>query len=174
MRRFIILLALFAIAYQANAQQAKDPYDNSEKFSVIGGFTSTGSEFAFWSDNVYGGNVQLLFDVFKLGEGAIGIKASGAWSDGFSGYYGGLNLRIGSRFFGDLDLLFGYSSVKNEKLLESYQSDEFSGGAFVGTLGIGYRFKNPLFLRLAFAGHFPFNDNGLNTGLMLQLGFRIR
>jgi hypothetical protein len=47
-------------------------YDNSEKFTILGGFTATGSEFVFYSDNVYGGNVQLVYDVLKIQEGANG------------------------------------------------------------------------------------------------------
>ena len=176
MKIVTIILVLIMIGQYANAQQVnnKDHYDNSKKFSILGGFTSTGSEFVFWSDNVYGGNVQLLYDFLKIGEGAIGFKVSGARANGFSGYYGGLDFRIGSRFFGDVDLLFGYSSVKNEKLLISYNTTAFSGGAFVGSLGIGYRFINPLFIRLAYAGHFPFGASGLNSGFMFQLGFRFK
>ena len=149
-------------------------YDNSEKLSVLVGFTSTGSEFVFWSDNVYGGNLQLVYDIKKIEEGAIGLKGSVALSDGYSGYYGGLNFRIGSRFFGDVDLLFGYSSIKNEKLLTSYNTDQYNGGAFVGTIGIGYRFANPLFVRIAYAGHFPFSSKGLNSTFIFQLGYRIK
>lgn len=150
-------------------------YDNSEKLSILGGFTSTGSEFVFWSDNVYGGNFQILYDVKKIQEGAIGLKASGAWAEGFGGYYGGLNFRIGSRFFGDLDLMYGYSNISNEKLLSSYTPKEHSGGAFVGDIGIGYRFaNNPLFVRLAYIGHFPTGNSGLNTAINIQLGYRIK
>ena len=150
-------------------------YDNSEKISVLGGFTSTGSEFVFWSDNVYGGNLQLLYDVKKIWEGAIGVKGTGGWSPGYSGYYGGLNLRVGSRFFWDMDLLYGYSSVTNEKLLSNYTVDQYEGGAFVGNMGLGFRFaSNPLFIRLAYIGHFPTADRGINTAFNLQLGFRIK
>jgi len=63
---------------------------------------------------VYGGNLQLIYDFKKIEEGAIGLKGSAALSDGYNGFYGGLNGRIGSRFFGDMDVLFGYSSIKNE------------------------------------------------------------
>ena len=169
MKKIIITIILIHSGLLSFAQ-----YDNSEKLSVLAGFTSTGSEFVFWSDNVYGGNLQLVYDIIKIEEGAIGLKASGAWSSGYQGYYGGLNFRIGSRFFGDLDLLFGYSSIKNEKLLSSYNSNEYNGGAFVGTIGIGYRFTNPLYVRIAFAGHFPFSSKGLNSGFVFQLGYRIK
>ena len=115
MKRIFIVLFLVVSNLVAQAQ-----YDNSEKLSVLAGFISTGSEYIFWSDNVYGGNVQLIYDVKKIHEGAIGLKASTGFSKGFQGYYGGGNFRIGSRFFGDMDLLFGYSSINNEKLLSSY------------------------------------------------------
>jgi len=164
---FTVVLLFFVLL--ADAQ-----YDNSEKMSLLVGFTTTGSEFVFWNDNVYGGNLQIVYDVKKIEEGAIAIKASGSWAEGFQGYYGGMNFRIGSRFFGDLDLLFGYSSVTNEKLLSGYDTDNYSGGAFIGGLGIGYRFKNPLFIRLAYAGHFPFKSKGLNSGFNFQLGYRIK
>ena len=91
----IITFLFFILALAVTAQ-----YDNSEKLTLLGGFTSTGSEFVFWQDNVYGGNVQLIYDVKKIEEGAIGLKAASAFSSGYSGYYGGLNLRVGSRFFG--------------------------------------------------------------------------
>jgi len=110
MKKITLTLALITICHLATAQ-----YDNSEKISVLAGFTSTGSEFVFWSDNVYGGNLQLVYDVKKIEEGAIGLKGSAALSDGYYGFYGGLNGRIGSRFFGDMDALFGYSSIENEK-----------------------------------------------------------
>ena len=152
-------------------------YDNSEKLSILAGFASTGSEFVFWSDNVYGGNFQLVYDVKKIHEGAIGLKASVALSSGYQGYYGGLNFRIGSRFFGDIDLLFGYSSISNEKLLSNYGANvgKYSGGAFVGGIGIGYRFaNNPLFVRLGYSSHFPIDHLGLNTAFTFQLGYRIK
>ncbi|RLD82784.1 MAG: hypothetical protein DRJ10_04665 [Bacteroidetes bacterium] len=171
MEKLTITLFLISINYVAIAQ-----YDNSEKLSILAGFVSTGSEFVFWSDNVYGGNFQLVYDVKKIEEGAIGLKASAALSSGYQGYYGGLNLRIGSRFFGDMDLLYGYSSITNEKLLSNYGANinKYSGGAFVGNIGIGFRFAdNPLFVRLAYGGHFPTNHLGLNTAFFIQLGFRI-
>ena len=34
-----------------------------------------------------------------------------------------LKERSDSRFFGDIDLLFGYSSISNEKLLSNYGSN---------------------------------------------------
>ena len=151
-------------------------YDNSEKFTILAGFVSTGSEFIIFSDNTYGGNFQLVYDIKKIQEGAIALKASTTLSDGFQGYYGGANFRIGSRFFGDIDLLFGYSSITNESLLSSYGAgiDNYSGSAFVGNIGIGYRFaNNPLLLRLVWGGHFPINHMGLNTTFSFQLGFRI-
>lgn len=152
-------------------------YDNSEKLSLLAGFTSTGSEFVFWSDNVYGGNLQLIYDVKKIEEGAIGLKGSAALSEGYNGFYGGLNGRIGSRFFGDMNALFGYSSITNEKLLSNYGADvdKYSGAAFVGDLGIGFRFaSNPLFVRMAFAAHVPIGHTGLNTAFVLQLGYRLK
>ena len=169
MKKITITLALASFCYLAVAQ-----YDNSEKISVLVGFTSTGSEFVFWSDNVYGGNLQLVYDFKKIEEGAIGLKGSAALSDGYNGFYGGLNGRIGSRFFGDMDVLVGYSSIKNEKLLSSYNTNKYSGGAFVWDIGIGYRFINPLFVRLAFAAHTPINHTGLNTAYIVQLGYRIK
>ena len=108
----IIQLAFFLLL----TVHAYGQYDeNKEKITIISGFLSTGSKFVFSSDNVYGGNFQVVYDVLKIEEGSIGLKASGAWADGFSGYYGGANLRIESRFFGDLDLLFGHSQsvIKN-------------------------------------------------------------
>ncbi len=168
MNKIITLLFLFT-TLAVNAQ-----YDNSEKLTILGGFTSTGSEFVFWADNVYGGNVQLLYDVKKIHEGAIGLKASSTFSNGYTGYYGGLNLRIGSRFFGDTDLLFGYSTISNETLLKSYDTDKFTGGAFVGNIGLGYRLANtPLLFRLAFCTHFPFGESALNTSYNIQIGYRI-
>ena len=172
MKKITITLALITICHLAMAQ-----YDNSEKISILAGFTSTGSEFVFWSDNVYGGNLQLVYDIKKIEEGAIGLKGSAAISDGYNGFYGGFNGRIGSRFFGDMNALFGYSSITNEKLLSNYGAgvNKYSGGAFVGDIGIGFRFaSNPLFVRMAFAGHLPINHTGLNSAYILQLGYRIK
>lgn len=111
MKKISAVLLLLSLCISTHAQ-----YDNTEKLSILTGFVSTGSEFIFWSDNVFGGNLQLLYDVKKVEEGAIGLKASTVLSSGYQGYYGGANLRVGSRFFGDLDLLFGYSSITSEKL----------------------------------------------------------
>lgn len=170
MKKITITLALITFCHLAMAQ-----YDNSEKISILAGFTSTGSEFVFWSDNVYGGNLQLVYDVKKIEEGAIGLKGSAALSEGYSGFYGGLNGRIGSRFFGDMDALFGYSSIENEKLLTSYGTNQYSGAAFVWDMGIGFRFaSNPLFVRMAFAAHVPIGHTGLNTAYIIQLGYRIK
>ncbi len=148
--------------------------ENKEKFTLLAGITSTGSEFVIWSDNVYGGNVQFVYDFIKIEEGAIAFKGSFAWSDGFSGYYGGANLRIGTHLFGDIDLLLGYSSISNEKLLSGYKGvSEYNGGAFVGNIGFGYRFiTNPLLIRFAINSHFPFNGSGFNYGYNLQIGYR--
>ena len=148
--------------------------ENREKFTLLGGFISSGSEFVFWSDNVYGGNLQLVYDILKIGEGSIGLKASGAWAEGFGGYYGGASFRIGSRLFGDLDLLVGHSSISNEKLLSGYPGvNKYSGGAFAGNLGFGYRFpNNPFVVRLALTTHFPFKDVGINYGYNFQIGYR--
>ena len=147
---------------------------SKERFTALGGLISSGSEFVFWSDNVYGGNFQLVYDVLKIQEGAVALKASGVWASGYNGYYGGANLRIGSRFFGDIDLLLGHSSVSNEKLLSSYPKvDKYSGGAFIGNLGFGYRFpNNPLLVRLALTTHFPFQNEGINYGYNFQIGYR--
>ena len=167
----IIQLAVFLLF----AVQVFGQYDeNKEKFTILGGVMTSGSEFIFQSDNVYGGNFQIIYDLLKIEEGSIGFKASGAWADGFSGYYGGTNLRIGSRLFGDLDLLLGYSSISNEKLLSTYPKvDKYSGGAFIGNLGFGYRFPdNPLLIRLVLTSHFPFQDAGINYGYNLQIGYR--
>lgn len=172
MKRISIALFLFGLVSLSNAQ-----YDNSEKMSVLAGFVSTGSEFVFWSDNVYGGSLQLNYDVKKIEEGAIALKASTALSGGYQGYYGGANFRVGSRFFGDMDALFGYSSITDSKLLDNYGVGvaEYKGTAFVCNIGIGYRFAdNPLFIRFAYGGHFPINQTGLNTDFSLQLGFRIK
>lgn len=150
--------------------------ENNEKFTVLGGVTSTGSEFIIWSDNIYGGNVQFIYDVKKIEEGAIALKGSYSWADGFNGYYGGANIRIGSVLFADFDFLVGHSSVKNPELLKSYvdlSADEYKGPAFVGNIGFGYRFPtNPLLLRFSFNTHFPFNERGLNSGYNLQVGYR--
>ena len=172
MKSIIITIILVLSSLISLAQ-----YDNSEKLSILGGFVSTGSEYIFWSDNVYGGNLQLVYDVKKIEEGAIALKVSTTLANGFQGYYGGLNLRIGSRFFGDVDLLFGYSSITDEQLLSNYGAniDKYSGASFVGNMGVGYRFaNNPLFIRLAYGGHFPISHMGLNTAFSLQLGFRIK
>lgn len=167
--RLLFSLMLLVFSFQLVYAQ----YDNSEKLSILGGFTSTGSEFLFWSDNVYGGNLQLLYDIKKIHEGAIGVKAAGSWASGFGGYFGGLNFRVGSRFFADLDVLFGYSKITNEDLLSSYIPKEHSGTALVSNLGIGFRLaESPLFFRLAYGGHFPSGNSGLNTGFNLQLGYR--
>lgn len=171
MKYLIFTLLFSSFLTIANAQ-----YDNSEKLSILGGFTSTGSEFVFWDDNVYGGNLSFVYDVKKIHEGAIGIKGTGAWSSGYSGYYGGLNFRVGSRFFLDMDALYGHSSISNDKLLPSYTvDDEYKGGAFVGNIGIGYRFPdNPFFVRLAYIGHFATSNQGINTAFNLQLGYRLQ
>ena len=74
------------------ATQAFGQFDeNREKFTLLAGITSTGSEFVIWSDNVYGGNAQFIYDFIKIEEGAIAFKGSFALSDGFIGYYGGAN-----------------------------------------------------------------------------------
>lgn len=163
---------LLSFSIVSNAQ-----YDNSEKISLLAGFVSTGTEYVFWSDNEYGGNFQILYDVKKIHEGAIGLKASTAFLNGYQGYYGGANLRIGSRFFCDADLLVGYSTISNKELLSNYGTriTEYNGSAFVGNIGVGYRFENnPLFIRFAFGSHFPINHQGLNTSYNIQLGFRIK
>lgn len=170
MRFLFTFVPLLFCFHLVNAQ-----YDNSEKLSILGGFTSTGSEFVFWTDNVYGGNLQLVYDIKKIHEGAIGVKASGSWASGFGGYFGGLNFRVGSRFFADFDVLFGYSNITNEELLSSYTPKEHSGAALVSNIGIGFRLaESPLFFRLAFGGHFPSGNPGLNTGFNFQLGYRIK
>ena len=171
MNKAIFTAMILVFTFQSLIAQ----YDNTEKLSILGGFTATGSEFVFYTDNVYGGNLQLVYDVLKIQEGAIGIKASGAWSDGYSGYYGGLNFRVGSRFFGDTDVLYGYSSISNPKLLGSYIPKEHDGGAFIWNIGIGFRFpSNPFLLRMAFIGHFPIGNKGLNSAFNLQVGYRIK
>ncbi len=172
MKKIVATMFLVSFCYMAFAQ-----YDNSEKVSLLAGFTSTGSEFVFWQDNVYGGNIQLIYDVKKIEEGAIGIKLTTELADGYNGYYGGLNFRIGSRFFGDMDLLFGHSSLTNEKLLSNYGANvtEYSGAGFIWDIGIGYRFaSNPLFIRMAYSAHTPMGHAGLNTIYSIQLGFRIK
>ena len=141
------------------------------------GFNSTGSEFVFWEDNTYGGNVQLIYEVLRFAgdASALGIKASGLFADGMSGGYAGLNLRVDELFFIDFDALIGYSSISNADLLTSYDfgTTEYSDLAGIFGIGIGYRFpSNPLHLRLAYALHMPFANSGLNGGLNLQLGFR--
>lgn len=35
---------------------------------------------------MYGGNLQLVYDLKKIHEGAIGVKASGSWASGFGGH----------------------------------------------------------------------------------------
>lgn len=60
MKNISVFLMLLVSVLLSNAQ-----YDDSEKLSVLAGFVSTGSEFVFWTDNVYGGNLQLLYDVKK-------------------------------------------------------------------------------------------------------------
>lgn len=172
MKKIFTLLLFILMSFVSKAQ-----YDNSEKLSILAGFVSTGSEYMFWSDNVYGGNFQINYDVKKIHEGAIALKASTTLASGFQGYYGGFNGRVGSRFFGDIDLLFGYSSISNIKLLGSYgaHASEYSGGAFVGNIGLGYRFaNNPLFIRFAFGSHFALGQTGLNTSYNFQLGYRIK
>ena len=79
-------------------------------------------------------------------------------------------------FFGDLDLLLGYSSISNEKLLSTYPKvDKYSGGAFAGNVGLGYRFaNNPLLIRFAITSHFPFQNVGINYGYSLQVGYRFK
>ncbi len=171
MKKIIQLLLFMFFTFQVFAQ-----YENDEKLTMLGGFVSSGSEFVFWSDNVYGGNFQLVYDAKKIQEGAIALKAAGIWASGFSGYYAGPNFRVGSRFFGDLDLLLGYSSISNEKLLSTYPKvDKYSGGAFVGNIGFGYRFaNNPLLIRFAITSHFPFQNVGINYGYSLQVGYRFK
>ena len=143
----------------------------------MAGFATTGSEFIFWEDNTYGGNVQLIYELTKFAAGfsSVGFKASGMFADGMTGGYGGLNIRIDEPFFFDLDALLGYSSISNENLLLSYDKGitEYSNMAFVTSLGAGYRFPNsPLLVRLAYAIHVPFNTTGFNGALNFQLGVR--
>ncbi len=149
---------------------------NEKDLILLVGFNTTGSEFVFWDDNTYGGNVQVIKELVKFGGGfsAIGFKASGLFADGMLGGYGGLNFRVDEPFFFDFDALIGYSSVTNPNLLKSYdfKTTEYNGMAFVSSLGIGYRLQNsPLLFRLAYSLHLPFGNNGLNTGLNFQLGY---
>lgn len=171
MRKSIIIASFFLI-YTSNIFGQFD--ENKEKFTLLVGVTSTGSEFVIWQENVYGGNFQFVYDFKKIEEGAIAFKGSFALSDGYSGYYGGANLRIGAMLFADIDLLLGYSSLTNEKLLSGYPgTSKYSGGVFVGNLGFGYRFiDNPLLLRFAINSHFPFSGSGFNYGYNLQVGYR--
>ena len=148
-----------------------------KEITVIAGFASTGSEFIFWSENTYGGNVQVIYELTKFGAGfsALGFKASGMFADGMTGGYGGLNLRVDEPFFVDLDALLGYSSITNSDLLSSYDKglSEYKNMAFVTSLGLGYRFPtSPLLLRLAYTVHVPFSSSGFNGALNFQLGYR--
>lgn len=154
-------------------------FGQSEKkeITILGGFASTGSEFIFWDDNTYGGNVQLIYELVKFGGdfSALGFKASGMFADGMTGGYGGLNIRIDEPFFIDFDALLGYSSITNPDLLASYDrgTTEYKDMAFATSIGVGYRFPNsPLLLRIAYAIHIPFNSSGFNGALNFQLGVR--
>jgi hypothetical protein len=147
------------------------------EITVLAGFAATGSEFIFWSDNTYGGNVQVIYELTKFGAGfsALGFKASGMFADGMTGGYGGLNLRVDEPFFVDLDVLLGYSSITNADLLSSYDEGltEYKNMAFVTSLGLGYRFpESPLLLRIAYGIHLPFHSIGFNGALNFQLGYR--
>jgi hypothetical protein len=166
-----LLIALLCSATTLFGQQEK------REITVLGGFATTGSEFIFWEDNTYGGNVQVIYELTKFAAGfsAVGFKASGMFADGMTGGYGGLNIRIDEPFFFDLDALLGYSSITNADLLSSYSKGvtEFKDMAFVTNLGVGYRFpESPLLLRLAYGIHLPFNSNGFNGSLNFQLGYR--
>lgn len=166
-----LIIALLCIVTTLFGQQEK------REITVLGGFATTGSEFIFWEDNTYGGNVQVIYELTKFAAGfsAVGFKASGMFADGMTGGYGGLNIRIDEPFFFDLDALLGYSSISNADLLSSYSKGitEFKDMAFVTNLGVGYRFpESPLLLRLAYGIHLPFNSNGFNGSLNFQLGYR--
>ena len=141
------------------------------------GFNTTGSEFVFWEDNTYGGNIQMIYEVVRFAgdASALGIKASGLFADGMTGGYAGINLRVDELFFVDFDAMLGYSSIDNPNLLQSYDigTIEYKDLAGIFGIGIGYRFQeNPLHVRLAYALHLPLSNNGLNTGLNIQLGYR--
>jgi len=166
-----LIIALLCIVTTLFGQQEK------REITILGGFATTGSEFIFWEDNTYGGNVQVIYELTKFAAGfsAVGFKASGMFADGMTGGYGGLNIRIDEPFFFDLDALLGYSSISNPDLLLSYDKGvtEFNNMAFVTSLGAGYRFPDsPLLVRLAYAIHVPFNSRGFNGALNFQLGLR--
>ncbi len=166
----VTLCILLLSSFHSFAQSGKEK-------TILIGFNSTGSEFIFWEDNTYGGNVQFIYEITKFGGdfSAIGFKASGIFANGFTGGYGGINLRIDEPFFIDLDALIGYSGISNTDLLKSYErgTTEYSGMAFVSSIGVGYRIpESPLLFRLAYGIHIPFTGSGLNGALNLQLGFR--
>ena len=108
-----LIIALLCIVTTLFGQQEK------REITILGGFATTGSEFIFWEDNTYGGNVQVIYELTKFAAGfsAVGFKASGMFADGMTGGYGGLNIRIDEPFFFDLDALLGYSSISNPDLL---------------------------------------------------------
>ena len=168
-----MLLAIVTLFFTTSSRAGSDKND----LMILGGFNTTGSEFIFWNDNTYGGNVQLIKELVEIfgGSSTIGFKGSGLFADGMTGGYGGLNLRIDEPFFLDLDALVGYSSITNADLLKSYNfgTTEYQGMAFVTSLGMGYRFQNnPWLLRIAYTTHIPLANTGLNTGPNFQLGYR--
>jgi len=167
---YVLTFSLFVLS-MAKAQ-------SDDKNALLIGFNSTGSEFVFWESNTYGLNVQYLREIAELGGGfsSLSLKGAGIFADGFTGGYGGLNIRVDEPFFVDMDVLFGYSNITNAELLKTYERNttEYKDLAFITSLGVGYRFpSNPLILRLAYGVHWPISSSsGFNGALNLQLGVK--
>ena len=167
----IIILGFVFCSSLINAQ-----FDNSEKFTLMLGTITNGPDDYEFDETVFGFSIQGIYDVVKMHEGAIGIKASAGFGDGFNGYFGGVNARIGARFFLDMDLLFGYKEITNPKLITTYPGlKEYKGNAVLWDLGFGYRFDNsPLVLRGGIGASFATGYAGVSPVFGVQLGYRFK
>jgi hypothetical protein len=169
-----ILLMFFLGTLYSVAQ-----YDNSEKFTFYAGVVTNGPDEYDFSDSVYGLSVHCVYDALKMHEGALGVKVSSGFGDGFKAYYLGPNIRFGSRFFLDMDLLFGYKEITNLKLLKTYPSfpsrTEYKGTAFLWDVGFGFRFSDiPLVLRGVIGASFATGYDGVSAVFGLHAGYRFK
>ena len=151
-------------------------YDNSEKFTVYAGVITNGPDEYDFSDVVYGFGVHAVYDALKMHEGALGVKASAGFGDGFNAYYLGPNIRFGSRFFLDMDVLFGYKEITNPKLLTTFPGrTEYKGTAILWDVGFGYRFADmPLVLRGVMGISFATGYDGVSPVFGLHAGYRFK
>ena len=169
MKKFLTLIVLLVnLTY--------GQYDNSEKFTLYAGVITNGPDEYDFSDSVYGFGVHGVYDALKMHEGALGVKVSAGFGDGFNAYYLGPNIRFGSRFFLDMDVLFGYKEITNPKLLTTFPDrDSYKGSAILWDVGFGYRFEDiPLVLRGVMGISFATGYHGASPIFGLHAGYRFK